>query len=74
MRPYSHVDIHVASQVSGCGKRFCTKVAGMRFVLDVGHFMVIKIGRGGEAFATGLALVRFFSRVDSSVSVQTRAC
>jgi hypothetical protein len=41
--PNSHVDIHMASQVSRSGKRFSAEVTGMRFVLNVSHFMIIKI-------------------------------
>jgi len=38
--------------------------------LDVGHTVVVKVGRGSEAFAADGALVRLLAAVDAPVRVQ----
>lgn len=38
--------------------------------LDVSHAVVVKVGRGGEAFAADGALVRLLTAVDPPVRVE----
>lgn len=38
------------------------------------HSMVVEIGTGGKSLPTMLTLMRLFSRMDSSVSVQAARC
>ena len=40
------------------------------FYLDVGHPMVVEVGRGGESLAADGALVRLLPAVDASVGVE----
>ena len=60
----------VASEIAWCAEGLEAVVAGVRFVLDVGHPVVVEVRAGGEALSTRLALVRSFPRVDPSVCVQ----
>ena len=41
--------------------------------LDMSHPVVVEVGASGEAFATGLALVRLLTSVNTSMGVQRGA-
>ena len=60
----------VASEIAWCAEGLEAVVAGVGFVLDVGHPVVVKVGAGCEALSTGLALVRPFPGVNPSMCVQ----
>ena len=66
----SGVCLLVASEIAWCAEGLEAVVAGVGFVLDVGHPVVVEVRAGGEALSTRLALVRSFPRVDPSVCVQ----
>ena len=60
----------VASEIAWCAEGLEAVVAGVGFVLDVGHPVVVEVRAGGEALSTRLALVRSFPRMDPPVCVQ----
>ena len=60
----------VASEIAWCAEGLEAVVAGVGFVLDVGHPVVVEVRAGGEALSTRLALVRSFPSVDPPVCVQ----
>ena len=60
----------MASEIAWCAEGLEAVVAGVGFVLDVGHPVVVEVRAGGEALSTRLALVRSFPRVDPPVCVQ----
>ena len=60
----------VASEIAWCAEGLEAVVAGVGFVLDVGHPVVVEVRAGSEALSTRLALVRSFPRVDPPVCVQ----
>ena len=60
----------VASEIAWCAEGLEAVVAGVGFVLDVGHPVVVEVRAGGEALSTRLALVRSFPCVDPPVCVQ----
>ena len=60
----------VASEIAWCAEGLEAVVAGVGFVLDVGHPVVVEVRAGSEALSTRLALVRSFPSVDPPVCVQ----
>ena len=66
----SCVCLLVASEIAWCAEGLEAVVAGVGFVLDVGHPVVVEVRAGGEALSTRLALVRSFPCVDPPVCVQ----